>query len=243
VKTLAKTESTKKHKWKTSFAVHPERIVVSKVVNLSNITFTTESDARNTSIVSIEIVTPDLSFVDAINYSQTLANRCVDIMSFIVGYGISCSIKQINEIGGEIGKTKTGAVFYSSDALIVKPEEVDLTKPFISKILLNQDEKFVRQLSHYRRGISSQDVIEQIREFYLVLEDEYGKNSARLQPIAYIRHLVSHPELSSASAQRDAIIMLGKTYLDPSAPKDLSTLKQQLEYIKNEAKCVIESKI
>jgi hypothetical protein len=229
--------------WKAKFNVHPEKIIVSRVVNLPNVTLITEIEGENTKVISIEITTPNLPFVDAVNYSKVLANRCVDIMSFIVGYGVSCFLNQINEISNETGKSKTGMIFLTGGAFIAKPVEIDITKSSFTAILQNTDAKLTRQLAHYRRGISSQDVIEQIREFYLVLEDEYGKNSPRLQPIAYIRHLVSHPELNSASAKRDAITLLGKTYLDPSAPNDLSTLRQQLENIKNEAKCVIEAKI
>jgi hypothetical protein len=190
----------------------------------------------------MEITTPNLSFVDAINYSRIIANRCTDILSFIVGYGVSCSLKQINEIGSEVGKVKTGAVFMSADAFIVKPEEVDMTKPSFSRILRNQDDKLARQLSHYRRGVSSTDVIDQIREYYQIIEDEYGKNDQRTKKYTFVRHLVNHPYLNDPNAAAAATTIVGKPYLDPSAPSDILALKAELDTLKNEAIKIIKAK-
>lgn len=233
--------TSKINQWKVIFITTP-KVVVSKVLNLPNVTLVTESDERNTSITSIEITTPDLSFVDAINYSQLMANRCADILSFISGYGVVCSLKQINEIGGDIGTPKMGAVMFTADALFVKPTEVNLTRPAFLGVIKEKDEKLARQLSHLRRGISSSDLIEQIREFYQIIEDEYGENDHRTEQYKYVRHLVNHAELTRAKSKEEAIRILGKPYLDPSQPSDISVLSHHLASLKKDAFDIIIAK-
>jgi len=238
---MSRVLETKK-RWKARFSIHPDGIAVSKVLNLPDVTLVTESGGGSTSVTSIEITTPILSFVDAINNSQRMANRCTDILSFVSGYGVTCSLNQINEIG-DGGAAKTGAIDFSADASIVKPEEVDLTRPAFLRVIKEKDEKLARQLSHFRRGISSLDIIEQIREFYQIMEDEYGENDPKTEEYKYVRHLVSHPDLCRPDAKAAAIAMLGKSYLDPSEPNDMSALSNHLANLKNDAKSIIESKI
>jgi hypothetical protein len=91
-----KMSEAPKSQWTARFIIHNNGILASKVVNLPDVTLVTKSDGGNTRIISFEITTPILSFVDAIKYSQRMANRCTDILSFISGYGVSCSLKQIN---------------------------------------------------------------------------------------------------------------------------------------------------
>lgn len=210
---------------------------------MPDVTLVTDSDGRNTSVISIEIITPVLSFLDAINYSQRMANRCTDVLSFISGYGVACSLKQINEIGEEVGAAKIGAIFFSVGGLLVKPGEVDLTKPAFSRVIQEKDKKLARQFSHFRLGISSLDVIEQIREFYQIIEDEYGENDPKTQKYKCLRNLLSHPELIKPESKAAAIAMVGKSYLDPSEPSDISVLLKHLVNLKNDAMCIIESKI
>jgi hypothetical protein len=229
-------------KWKAVFKLVPERIGVSQVKDLPDVKLLTDVIGNNRYITSIEITTPDSSFVDAINYSKLIANRCVDMISYIVGFGVSCSLSQINEIGPP-GTVKTGAVFCTIDAVLSKMQNVDITTTSFSNALQNRDRKLVRQLSHYRLGLLSSDIVEKIREFYQVLEDEYTKNHPSIEKYKYVRHLVSHPELTKSRSKEEAEKIVGKSYFDPSAPEDICALERHLEEIKNNAEQLIKSKI
>jgi hypothetical protein len=229
-------------KWIAVFKLTPERIGVAQVKDLPNVKLLTDVTGNNKYITSLEITTPDLSFVDAINYSKLIANRCGDIISYIVGFGVSCSLSQINEIGPS-GTIKTGAVFLLADAVLSKMQNVDITTTSFSGVLENKDRKLARQLSHYRRGLSSSDTIEKIREFYQVLDDEYPKDHPSIQKYRYVRHLVSHPELTKDRSIEEAEKIFGRPYLDPSAPEDIQALQKHLNEIKYEAEQLIKAKI
>ena len=235
-------QQVKKCKWKAVFKLEPKRILVLKVKDFPEVKLVTDSDGRNTSITSIEVITPELSFVEAINHSKLKANRCIDMISFISGFGVSCTLKQINELGTS-GTPKTGATFCSADAVISKPQEVNITTTAFSNVLQGMNEKLARQLSHYRRGLSSIDIVEQIREFYQVVEDEYPNNHPFRKKYKNVRHLVSHAELADPRSKSEAMKILGKTYFDPSAPTDMTTLVTHLKQIKDEAERIIKSKI
>jgi hypothetical protein len=237
------TASKNESQWKARFNLHRNGVIVSRVTDLSpDVTLVTQSDGCNTHVVSIEIVTPGLSLLDAIDRSQLIANRCADVLSFISGFGVTCSLGQINEINGELGITE-GGVMSSATADLAKPEEVDLTKPAFQRVMQEKDAKLALQLSHFRRGLSSSDVIDQIKEFYQVIEGEYGKNDPRFDRYRYVRNLVSHPELNDPNVKNTAIALVGKTYLDPSEPQDLSALMTDLKNIKTEARNIIQLKI
>jgi hypothetical protein len=236
-----KGESTKICKWKAVFKIVPDGVVVADVKDLPEVRLVTQV-GNNKYITSIEITTSDLSFVDAIAYSELLANRCVDLISYIVGRGVSCSLTQIIETGPP-GIVREGHAFMTLDTLLAKPQYVDITTASFSDVLQNRNQKLARQLSHYRRGIASSDIIEQIREFYLVLEDEYPDNHPSLQRYRYVRNLVSHAEVTNPRSEEEARRIVGKTYIDPSAPQDLAVLRNHLNEIKCEAERVVKSKV
>ena len=229
-------------KWRAVFKLVPDGVGVAQVKDLPEVRLVTEVKGNNKYITSIEITTPDLSFVDAVTYSKLVANRCVDMISYIIGRGVSCSLGQITEIGPP-GTVKTGRAFYGVDALLSTLQNVDITTASFSDVLQNKNTKLARQLSHYRRGVASSDVVEQIREFYQVLEDEYPENHPFMQKYRYVRHLVSHAELTDKRSKEEAKKIVGKPYLDPSAPEDMRALETHLDEIKNKAEQVIRSKI
>lgn len=232
----------KKCKWNAIFNLKPSRIIVAKVNSLPDVKLRTDSDGT-TFITSIEITTPELSFLDAIKHSEEKANRCADIISFITGLPVSCTLRQINEIG-PAGTVRTGAVPFTGGAdLACMPQEVDLTAPRIYDVLYNKNKKLARQLSHYRRGISSSDVIQKIREFYQVVEDEYSKHHPFIEKYKYVRILLSHPEMDRERSKAEAKKIVGKEYFDPSSPQDMTALEIHLKQIKDEAERIIKSKI
>jgi len=239
MKPTPRTES----EWRAKFSINPDGVIVSKVLNLPDVTLVTEFDGSNNRIISVEIITPNFPLFDAIDYLQRIANRCTDILSFISGYGVSCVLRQMNEINGEDGTAKTGIVPISFDAALAKPEEVDLTKPAFLRVIEEKDEKLARQLSHFRLGISSSNIIEQIREYYQIIEDEYGQDDPRLVKYKWVRDLLMHAKLDHKKAIAEALKIVGKPYFDPSAPKDISALSTHLIDIKTKARHIIRSKV
>lgn len=238
--------AVKKCKWNAVFNLEPPRIIVAKVKSLPDVKLRTDSDGT-TFITEIEITTPELSFLDATNYSEEKANRCADIISFLTGLSVSCTLRQINEIG-PAGTVRTGATTFEVDAVFAKAQEVDLTAPKISDVLYNKNEKLARQLSHYRRGILSSNVVQKIREFYQVVEDEYPREGREkdhpiIEKYKYVRILLSHPEMNQERSKAEAKEIVGKEYFDPSSPEDMAALKTHQEQIKNEAERIIKSKI
>lgn len=229
-------------KWKAIFKLTPERIGVAQVKDIPEVRLVAETIGNNTFITSIEITTSDMSFVDAVNYSNKIANRCVDFISSLVGYGASCSLGQINEIGPP-RTVKEEATSFGADCVLSRLQNVDITTSSFSNALHDKDTKLTRQLSHYRRGLASSDVIEKTREFYLVLEDEYSENHPFRQKYRYVRHLVSHADLTDPHSAEEAKRIVGKSYLDPSVPEDMRALEKHLDEIKNEAERVIKSSI
>jgi hypothetical protein len=232
--------SQKTCRWKASFVVNPP-VKVSGIKDLPDIKLKTKTEGNQTHIIGIEITTPDQQFVDALNHATLVANRCTDYLTLICGFGVATNITQINEIG-KPEDLKNGAAFLKADLVISRVKEIDLTNSRFLDILNLKDDRLARQLSHYRRGIASRDIIERIREYYLVIEDEYPSDHPFLERYKYVRHLVSHPELNAAKSADEARRLLGKTYFDPSVPQDLAALERNLADIKDTATKIIEAK-
>ena len=237
---MASSAQVKRCRWKVNFSL-TDKVLAKTIVDLPDVKLLKEVVENNTYVTAIEITTPELSFVEAVELSSLIANRCADLMSFIAGLSVSCTLQQINEIGLP-GAVKASLKPFTVDAIISAPRDIDIsTTPFLN-VLGGKDEKLSRQLSHYRRGIASSDTIEKIREFYQVLEDEAGKPFR--QRYGWLRDLVNHPELTyDTSSKKKSTEQLGKNYIDPSSPMDLKNLKEQLHQVKRDAEITLSRKL
>jgi hypothetical protein len=237
---MTSSAQAKKCRWRVNFSL-TDKVLAKTIIDLPDIKLLTEVVRNNTYITAIEIATPESSFAEATEFSSLAANRCCDLISFIVGRGVSCTLQQMNEIGPP-GTVKAGFKSFTTDAIIEAPKDFDLsTAPFL-KVLDDKDQKLARQLSHYRRGIASLDIIEKVREFYLVLEDETG--SQFKEKYQWLRDLVSHPELNRPTASKEkATERMGRTYVDPSSPRDMENLQEKLEQIKLDAEISLGRKL
>ena len=184
-----------------------------------------------------------MSFIEAVNYSKLLANRCADIISSMIGTGVSFSFKQITELPETPGQFEKTTFFQIGYQTSFRLEVIDMTKFSILEVFSNKNAKLARQLSHYRRALLSSDPINQIKEFYLVIEDEYGRNDNRTKEFRYLRNLLSHSELENKASKSYAISTTGKPYFDPSAPKDLELLIAHIPKIKSVAETIIKGKL
>jgi len=237
---MTSSAEVKRCRWKVNFSL-TDKVLAKTIVDLPDIKLLTEVVRNNTYITAIEIATPELSFAEATEFSSLAANRCCDLISFVIGRGVSCTLQQINEIGPP-GAVKGGFKLFTVGTIIEAPKDFDLsTAPFL-RVLEDEDQKLARQLSHYRRGIASLDIIEKVREFYQVLEDETG--SQFKEKYQWLRDLVSHPELTRSTASKQkATERVRKTYVDLSSPRDIKTLQKQLEQIKLDAKMSLGRKL
>jgi hypothetical protein len=218
-------------------------VLANTVKDLPQIRLLTQIVENNTYITSIEITTPELPFIGAVEYSSHRANLCVALISFYVGRGISCTLQQMNEIGTP-GSVKEGAKFFTINSILEAPRDIDITLTQFSNALEGKDQILTRQLGHYRKGIASSDAIKRILEFYQVLEDEYPKqNISFRQKYGYVRDLLSHAKLDRETSRKKAENLVGKPYFDPSSPQDLKALEKQARQIECDAENVLKLKL
>ena len=122
------------------------------------------------------IYTPELSKEDAIIYAKEKANRVLDYMTALHGVPIEC---RFNNIGITVkpGECSTREANIAVKGNIIEQRIINLEpiKPILENKMAASDLQLMRQLSHFRRGLEAEDdIVTQIREFFMVVEEEYG---------------------------------------------------------------------
>lgn len=233
--------------WKAvfRFPLHIREKNIAKFEGIEfKIAFDTEKVREGIILKGFSIITPTLTRQEAFHFVREKANRIFDYISAIHNYSIEGYLSNMVEVKTEV-EVKTGYAEFSADAILHKPEDLDFNKDSVKSVLQNNDEKLMRQLSHFRRGLKTDDVITKIREFYLIIEDEYPLKHPFREGYKYVRHLQSHAEMDRLNSidTKKAITLLGKKYMDPSNPKDMEAIKRDLKIIEREARKIINSKI
>ena len=200
--------------------------------------FDTEKVEEGIILKGLSIITPILTKKEADDFAQENANRIFDYLSAIHNYPIEGYLSNMVEVKTE-EEVKTGYKKFSVGTTVHKPEDLDFNKDSF-KVLTAK--KLARQLSHFRRGLKTDDVIEKIREFYLICEDEPTGHQF-LEAVTPVRHLVSHPELNNPKHIATAKTLIGKGSLDPSDPRDMAAIKDYSNKIEKEARDIIKRKI
>lgn len=132
---------------------------------------------------------------------------------------------------------------------LIKPQVIDIAD--INSVINKHDDLYLRQLSHYTRGLEAEDIVTKYREFYQVLEDEQSKNKLTPPPsllttinqddiLRIVRHLASHPRLTDKKSVAIANQIAGKNSLDLYDSKDLSLITQYLKIVQVEAKKILK---
>lgn len=164
-------------------------------------------------------------------------NRVANYLSSIHLLPVEAYLQNITEIKPE-GEVKTGIAQITGNGNIHQP--VDLDFGSVKKMLDCNDPKALRQLAHYSMGLRySSDPINQLREFYLVLEDEYGKDYSLLISYRYVRNALCHPELDKSNQIKKLLVDIGEKSLDPSSPKAMELIKTKVQPLKKEAETVV----
>jgi hypothetical protein len=136
------------------------------------------------------------------------------------------------------GEAKAGIARLMASANIHQPMDLDFAN--IKNLLACDDSKILRQLAHYNFGLRyAHDPINQFREFYLVLEDEYGKRDPYLKKYSYIRHALSHPELNNEELKIKLLGEIGSHHIDPSSPESQKLVEDNLQSLKQDANRII----
>ena len=237
--------SSKECRWEAVFSfsppVHEIGIAVPEGFSLPDgsefkIKFDTERKNESVIIKGFSIVTPTLPSREALYFAQKTANRIFDLMSAIHNYPIEGCLSNMVEIKPE-GEVKTGIKEMTVNAILHKPEDLDFNKDSIKNVFQNKDEMLMRQLSHFRRGLETDDTITKIRDFYQICEDEYSPGHFFIEKYKYVRNIMSHPVVKQEKK------LLGKKFMDPSDPKDMEVIKSDSKTIESEARKIINSKI
>ena len=173
-------------RWKAVFSFSSpflEKSIKTKIEGIEfEIEFDTEKVEEGTIFKGFSIFTPILTRKKASDCVREKANRIFDYISAIHNYPIEGYLSSMVEVKPE-GEVKKGYVEFSSDAILHKPEALDFNEDSFKSILQNTDEKLMRQLAHFRRGLKTEDVITKIREFYLICEDQHPEKHHFLQAV------------------------------------------------------------
>jgi len=195
------------------------------------------SDSGSVFLKGFNLQIPPSSKEEAVIIALEKSNRISDYLSSIHRLPVEAYLLSITEIGSA-GEAKAGYAELKTGAAIHKSVNLDWAD--IKKVIESGDTKLLRQLAHYRAGLRySQDPINQLREFYLVLEDEYGKDHPSLVPYRYVRNALCHPELSVGNQIKKLLNDIGETSIDPSSQAALDLVKMKVEPLKKEAEFVV----
>jgi len=211
--------------------------------SVSDVTGVTSDIKKNESgdvfLKGFSVQIPPSSQEEATTIALEKGNRISDYLSSIHRLPVEAYLLSINEIR-PAGENKTGYSTFTLDAPTHQP--VHLNWADVEEVIGCGDAKLLRQLAHYRMGLRySQDPINQLREFYLVLEDEYEKGHPSLIPYGYVRNALFHPELDYPNQIKKLLSDIGEKSIDPSSPKAMALVKSKVKPLKEDAEKVISN--
>lgn len=180
---------------------------------------------------------PPSNAEEALIIAVEKGNRVADYLGSIHCLPVQAYLSNITEIKPK-GEVKAGIARLMASANIHQPVNLDFAN--IKNLLTCDDSKILRQLAHYNFGLRySHDPINQFREFYLVLEDEYGQGYPYLKKYSYIRHALNHPELDAKEVKIKLLGEIGSNHIDPSSPEAQKLVEDNLQSLKQDAKRII----
>ena len=198
-----------------------------------------KNELGNIFLKGFSLQIPPSSREEATIIALEKSNRISDYLTSIHSLPVEAYLQSITEIR-PVGEMKSGYATLSVGGNVHLPVHLDFAN--IENLIVCGDTKVLRQLAHYRMGLRySSDPINQLREFYLVLEDEYGKGHASLIPYRYVRNALCHPELDVTNQIKKLLYDIGEKSIDPSSPKAMELIKVKVQPLKNEAEKVIRN--
>lgn len=175
------------------------------------------NELGNLFLIGFSLIIPPVSAEEALVIAVEKGNRVADYLASIHNLPVQAFLLNITEIKPR-GEVKTGFVQSAFSGCVHQPVDLDFSN--IHDLLSCSNRKFLRQLAHYNFGLRySHDPINQFREFYLVLEDKYGKGHSYLEKYSYVRHALNHPELDVPKFAQKLLADIGTSHIDPSSPE------------------------
>jgi hypothetical protein len=180
------------------------------------------------------------------------ANIIFNFLTGVQRYPIRGHLTNMTSDKGE------GIATFEMDTIIHKSMIIDLAD--INRLIESREEKHLRQLAHYSRGVEAADIITKYREFYLVFEEEIGiitppredwlkakdiesmslEEIEDYQILTFIRNLVNHPALNRGEANAIADKLKVKPSLNLNNTEELVLVKSYLKIMEKTARDIIE---
>jgi hypothetical protein len=206
--------------------------------NIDGIQFTFNSSDGSLILTGFVIRVDASSEDEALTIAQIKANRVLDFLTGVHHLPIGAHLANF--------KTPEGKLMVQSDLKIkwnqFNAENIDLSS--VDDMLKWDNIKLMRQLSHYRMGLkASDDIITQIREFYMIVEDEKREHSSFISDYKGIRDFVSHPLIRNPYVLKPDGTPFEKNYLDLSDPKAIEKLRIYAGSLNAEAEQIITKKL
>lgn len=181
-----------------------------------------------------------------------VALRLTNLISLKTGLFIFHK-RPLEIINGEITKRIAG---FSIDALLTKLVNFDLTTSEI-QTYLSSDSKITQQVAHFVNGqkaLNGASFGEAIKEFYQVIEYE---NLPHLEKYKYLRHGVSHSELTSSETigklkdefgiicveNPNSLLTPKGKYVDVTSPEIQDKLEEEANKLREEVIRFLDNKL
>jgi len=231
---------TEKHsRWTAKFKFYQKSLTELHLINsINSIDFVTEqlqlcpTDTPEVKLIGFNIIILKATEQNARSEAKKKANIIFNYLTCVHDYAIRGYLSNMTNDKGEcIAESKFHSVKH-------KPLNIDLTD--INKLIESSDDKKLRQLAHYSRGVEATDIITKYREFYQVFEDDIDKDLENYEILKFIRNLVNHPNLIKSKSKEIALKLLVKPSLDLNNPEELELVKSYLKIMQKEAKDIIE---
>ena len=225
---------------------------------ITNVEFETElwqprpADPKKVRLIGFTIVVPKATMQEARFEAEGKANIIFNYLTSLHRYPIRGHLTNMTSEKGE------GIATVAVSAIVHKSMNIDLAE--INKLIEGSNEKYLRQLAHYSRGIEAADIVTKYREFYQVFEEDMGKvtppksawkkhediesmsiaDIEDFEILTFIRNLVNHPYLSKPKARAIADKLVVKPSIDLNNPEELELVNGYLKILQEKAKDIVE---
>lgn len=217
-----------------------DKIAITSQNNSEIVKLLLEQKGEDSYLLGFEVYVNAQSFIEGTVTATELANRWVNILTFLKGFEVSFYLDRIYEKGKPFGG---GSKSFTIGAVLERSVNIDLTNENLIKIMKGTNQKLNKQLSCYTRAIISNDPITRIREFYLIIDAECAQMGDIQKDYGWVRNIVSHNELTLASQQKKAVNEFGKISIDPSCPKDIDKLWKKANELQGIAYKIVFSQL
>lgn len=244
-------------KWTANFLFHNTPLTVLELKSkINNVDFIMElwqprpTDTPEVKLNGFNIIVPNATMKKARFEAEGKANIIFNYLTGIQRYPVRGHLtNMINDKGENMLELEAKMTLHKSFV-------IDLAD--INKLIEGSDEKQLRQLAHYSRGIEAADIITKYREFYQVFEEDLSKyvpsqrtsidkiklmspvDIEEYEILIFIRNLVNHPELTKERPKVLAEKLAVKTSLNFNNPEELELVKNYLKIIQEKAKDIVE---